>query len=42
MVANMVKIPPLRLFSCIFFGSLKKKEYLCDLGRETAHAALSV
>ena len=33
-VANMVKTPPLRPFSCIFFGCLKKKEYLCDTTKE--------
>ena len=31
MVANIKKMLPLRPFSCIFFGGLKKKKYLCGI-----------
>ena len=34
MVANIKKMLPLRPFSCIFFGGLKKKKYLCGISHK--------
>ena len=42
MVANIKKMLPLRPFSCIFFGGLKKKKYLCGISHKQVITVLLI